>query len=262
MRITVLLIGLAMAVPAAAQDGPRFCPNRPDLGTSTCTTDRGRVLVEMSAVDLERDRGGGERHDTLLAADLLVRTGIGPSTEVQFGVTGFGRATDRVGGDRKVTSGMGDTRLGIRQNLIHPDGDGFSLAVEGYATLPTGRQPIGRDGASFGVTLPVAYEVDDRWDLAFTGQASVEKDEDGRGRHAVLMGIAGVGYALSDAVGVVGEIAISRDEDPGDPATRTFAAASIAWRVRPLVQLDLLVSAGLNRDAPDARMALGGAVLF
>ena len=265
MRIAAMLFLLsaaAMAGPAWAEDGPRFCPNRPDLDTATCTTDVGRVMVEVSAMDLQQDRGGGERHDTLLIGDLQLRTGIGPSTELQFGWTALGHEVDRVGGDRQSVTGTGDIRLGMRQNLLNPDGDALSIAVEGYATLPVGRQPIGRDGASFGVVLPVSYELNDTWDLALTAQASAEPNEEGDGRHAALSGIAGIGYAISDAVHVVGELAVTRDDDPADRVTQTLAAASIAWQVRPLVQLDMLVTAGLNHDTPDARIAVGGEVLF
>lgn len=260
-RIILALIGL-VATGATAQEAPRFCPNRPDLGASTCTTDPGRVLVELSAFDLQRDRSAGERHDIVLIGDTLVRTGIGPSTELQLSWAAFGYARDRAGMDRQRTTGVGDVRVAVRQNLLRPDGEGFSVAVEPYFTLPTGRQPIGRDGASAGLVVPVGIPLADRWSLGLTGQGSAERDEDGRGRHLALLGIVGLGYAVSERVGVVGELSVARDDDPADPTTQALAAGSIAWQPRETLQLDLLVAAGLNRDSPDVRVAVGGAVLF
>ncbi len=49
MNIRFLLLAVvtvATAVPVSAQDdSPRFCPNRPGLGSSTCTTGQGHVSV-------------------------------------------------------------------------------------------------------------------------------------------------------------------------------------------------------------------------
>lgn len=253
MRAVLIALTLAVATPAVAQEA-RFCPNRPDLGSGACTTEPGRVLVEMSVLDAERDPDG----DTTLIGDVLVRTGLGVSTELQIGWTALGLAR---GGSERAT-GIGDIRLGLRQNLIDPTGERFAVAVEPFVTLPVGRQPIGRDGASYGVVVPVGIPLNDSWDLGLTGQASAEPDGDGRGRHLALLGIAGLGYTVSEEVSVVGELSIERDDDPDDATTELLAAGSIAWRPRELLQFDLLVAAGLNRAAPDVRVALGGAILF
>lgn len=46
---------MTMGVPAHAEDEPRFCPTRPSLGGSSCTTEPGRVHFEISALDWQRD---------------------------------------------------------------------------------------------------------------------------------------------------------------------------------------------------------------
>ena len=242
------------ALRQAASPSARFCPNRPDLGSGACTTDPGRVLVELSVLDVERDSEG----DTTLIGDVLVRTGLGGTTELQIGWTVLGVV--RAPGER--ATGIGDVRIGVRQNLIDASGEAFAVAVEPFVTLPTGRRGIGRGEASYGVAVPIGLPLDERWTLGFTGQASAEGDADGRGRHLALLGIAGLGYAITDRVGVVGELSVERDDDPDDPSTEWLAAGSIAWRPRDLLQLDLLVAAGLTRASPDVRIALGGAILF
>lgn len=259
-RGALIALALLTASPTAAQATsalrrePRFCPNRPDLGSGACTTEPGRVLVELSVLDAERDGGG----DTTLIGDVLVRTGLGDTTELQIGWTALGVV--RAPGER--VTGVGDVRIGVRQNLIDPTGEAFAAAIEPFVTLPTGRRGIGRGEASYGVAVPVNLPLDDLWALGLTGQASAEPDADGRGRHLALLGIAGLGYAIDDRVGVVGELSVERDDDPDDPATELLAAGSVAWRPRDLLQLDLLVAAGLTRASPDVRVAIGGAILF
>ena len=142
-RLAVTLVML-VAAPAAAQEGPRFCPNRPSLDTSTCTTDPGRVLAEVSGIDWQRDDADGTRQDTLLFGDAQLRTGIDSRTEVQIGWTPLAQVrTHASDGSVDTVTGVGDVRLGLRRNLHNPDGSGTSLALEGFVTLPTGRHDIG-----------------------------------------------------------------------------------------------------------------------
>ena len=65
IRYTFAAAALLAAASAIAQDEPRFCPNRPDLGSSACTVEPGRVLAEVSAADWELDDGPDTRIDTL-----------------------------------------------------------------------------------------------------------------------------------------------------------------------------------------------------
>lgn len=253
---------VAAGASAGAQEAPRFCPNRPDLGASTCTTLPGEVQVELSGVDWTADRRGGTREDRVGYGDTLVRLGVGAATELQAQWTPFVTVRTRAGGAVSTRRGVDDVRLAVRQSIANSDGAGLSFAIEPFAVLPVGRSGIGDGDWSAGVQVPVSYELAPRWDLGFTGQASAQADGDGRGRHLNLTGVVGLGHALSDAVGVTGEIYVERDEDPAGAATLVQAAASLAWQPGARTQLDVLAVAGLNRDTPDLRLVLGGAWLF
>jgi hypothetical protein len=263
MRISVAALALLAATPAVAQDEPRFCPNRPDLGASSCTTDPGRVLVEYSALDWQRSDGGGEREDQLLAGDLLIRTGLDSRTEMQVSGILYGHLRARgAGGAVRVDRGIGDIRLAVRRNVLRPDGAALSIAVEPFVTLPVGARGIGAGDWSAGVVLPVNYDLGAGWRAGFTGTAHAAVDDDGDGRHFSANGALGLGYAISDRVGVTGEISVTREEDPFDPRTETVTAASIAWQPLDRLQFDLLAVVGLTRTAPDLRLVAGGAILF
>ena len=257
------LAAALLAAPALAKDEPRFCPNRPTLGTSTCTTEPDRVLVEMSGIDWTRDDRPGAREDTLLFGDLLTRTGLGANTELQLSWTPFGqvRTRDKATGAVTTERGVGDVRLGVRQLLMGPngEGDGIALAIEPFVTLPVGRTPIGDTAWSAGVVLPVTYDLSDDWALGFTGEATAVPGDAGRGHHLALGGTLGIGRKLSDRVSAVGELSV-RHEDSASAALVT--AFSIAWQPRSRLQLDALAVAGLNRAAPDFQLQIGGAVLF
>ncbi|HEU0045205.1 transporter [Sphingomonas sp.] len=258
------MIGLAfVAAPALAQEEPRFCPNRPDLGASACTTEPGRVLVEMSGIDWQREDTVATREDTVLAGDLLVRFGVGPNTEVQVGWTAFGRSRlrDKLTNAVDVVEGVGDVRLAVRRNLQGNSGGNLELAVEPFVTVPVGRAPIGAGDWSGGVVLPVGYQLRRGWSLLFTGEASAAPDEDGQGHHLAWGGTLGLGREISDQVSAVVELAASRADD-GAGETELVTALSFGWQPRPGLQFDILGVAGLNRAAPDLQIQIGGAILF
>ena len=258
------MLGLAVAAPALAQDGPRFCPNRPSLGESGCTTEPGHVQLEVSAVDWTKDADTDGREDTVLVGDLQARFGLTRSAELQVAWTPYGhdRTRDQAPGAIDRAAGVGDVQIGLRRNLKNPDGKGLSFAIEPSVTLPVGKRPIGAGTWSAGLVVPVTYDLSDALNLALTNDVQAAPDEDGDGRHLLLDEVVGLGVDLSEGLTAVGEVQMIRDDDPSGHETRWFAAGSLAWQPTKRTQLDVLVGAGLNRAAPDLRVLTGGAVVF
>lgn len=268
-RIALAVLGaLLVATPAVAQEGneaePRFCPNRPSLGASGCTTLPGQVHVEFSGVDWQRDDNDEVREDTLLYGDVFTRIGVTPHGELQLAWTPFGsvRTRDKATGQVSRQSGTGDVRVAFRRSLSHPDGEGLSTALEPFVTLPVGSDGIGDGDWSAGVVVPVYWQMDDKWSLSFTGETAAAVDDDGSGRHFDATGVFGLGYSFTDAVSATVEFSVERDNDPAGHVTRTLAAGSIGWQPTDRTQIDLLFVHGLNRNSPDTQVAIGGALLF
>lgn len=265
---SALLAALLAATPALAQqqgdDDLRFCPTRPSLGSSPCTTQPGHAHVEVSALDWQRDDTADSREDRVLSADLLTRIGIGQTTEVQLGWTAIGhdRERDKASGDIDETNGIGDVTLAIRQHLVGDQQKGFSLGVQPFVTLPAGRYPVGAGDWGAGAIIPVQFDLTDKLQGAFTGEVQAAVNEAGAGRHLAYNGIWGLQYKLSEKVSVIGELSLERDDDPSGHETHALAAWSVAWQPAKRFQLDAQAVAGLNRDSPDIRLIFGGAALF
>lgn len=265
MRRALALAAMLSAAPAWAQDdGPRFCPTRPSLGESACTTEPGHVHVEVSAIDWTLEKDSEARTDTILAGDFQLRVGVTPTSEVQIGWSPYGhvRTRDGASGEIDRTGRAGDVVIGYRQNLRNPDGSGLSFGVEPRVIVPVGRTPVGAGTWGAALVVPVTYDLTDTLNLALTNEVDAAPDEDGHGRHFALNEVLGLGYDLSDKVTAVAELQVERDDDPADRQTRAFAAGSLAWQPRHGLQLDVLVGAGLNRDADDLRILTGGAIGF
>ncbi|WP_174285981.1 transporter [Sphingomonas bacterium] len=258
------LLLMAAATPAMAQDEPRFCPTRPSLGGSSCTTEPGQVHFEFSTLDWQRDDRSDQRDDRIVAADLLARIGVGKDTEVQFGWTAFGhdRTRDKTTGQIDQVDGTGDISFAVREHLTGEKGKPFSAGIQAFVTAPTGRYPIGAGTWSAGGIIPVQYNLTEKLAVDFTGEADAAANQSGAGRHLAYSGIGGLRYKLTDDISLYQELSVERDNDPSGHETHLLAASSIAWRPTKRFQIDLLGAFGLNRDTPDVRVISGGAILF
>jgi len=250
---------IALAAPAGAQELRDLCPTRPGLGTAPCIVDNHRSIVELGIADwtLERDRTS--RTDTITAADILVRYGVGQSSEVQIGWTAFGRIRerDRASGDSAVRSGAGDVVVAYKRSLSNADGGGFSVAVQPFVSLPAGRSQIGTGDWGAGLLLPMSFEVSDAVQVQLTSEVDAAVDGDGHGRHLAYGNVIGLGINLTNRLNATFELAVSRDRDPSGSATEGFGAVSMAWQAAEHLQLDTGVIAGLNRHSADVELYLG-----
>lgn len=256
-----IIMGIAVCTlsAAAAADMREYCPDRPGLGTPSCTIDRGHASVEIGLADWSLDRSAAERDDTLLIGELLVRYGIGDHAELQLGWTGFGREIerDRLTGVRSKDRGAGDLTVAVRRNLLHPDGSGFSVALMPFATLPVGREPIGAGDWGAGLRVPLSYELDDRFSIELVPEADAAVDADGAGRHLSYGGVAGLETKVGAALTATAEVQFVRDRDPAGHESRQLAGLSLAWQPRDNLQLDIGANGGLDHHAPDVELYFG-----
>jgi hypothetical protein len=265
MRILVpfALLALAAAAPAAAQPKLRdFCPDRPGLGTPPCTFDPGHGDVEVGLVDWTLDRRPGSRTDTFVLGDTLVRYGLTPTTELQLAWTSFGTQRQRDASGVSRSSGTGDVRIAVRQNLQHPDGSALSVAVMPYLGLPTGGQAIGAGTWRAGTLLPVTYQLPHGFQLDFTGRIEAEPNQSRRGRHLAYGGIFGLDMPVAKAVTGTFELSVQRSLDPAGHSTPMVGAFSLAWLARPSLQLDVGANRGISGGAPDWELYAGIAKRF
>lgn len=259
----MLAAALAAFAPALAAEARDLCPDRPGLGTPTCTVEPGRVVLEFGLADWTRDSDAGQRSDTILTGDALLRVGLTSSLEAQIGWTALGtvRERDRASGSVEHVTRAGDMRLALRQNLRNPDGTGFSLAVMPYATLPVGGRVIGAGDWGAGLSMPLSVEAGEV-SIAITPHVDAAVDSDGDGRHLAFGTVAGIGFDLSDAVSVAAELSLTSDRDPAARATEALAGLSAGWQADADSQWDIGVHAGLNRDSPDMQLYFGFARRF
>lgn len=261
-----LLAGAVRAPMAAAQEagdaasGQRpYCPERPGLNTPPCTMAPGALSIEAGLADWTRESDAQSVTRTLTGGDMLIRYGIATHAEVQLGWTAFGqvRERDRASGAVDRQSGTGDVTLGVKRNLIDPDGEHASVAVAASFTLPTGGQAIGAGDWGAGVRVPVAIPLNDAVTLEATPEIDAAVDEDRHGRHAAYGLAAGIGWDVSDRLNLTFEGQAMADRDPAGHQTPLLAALSAALALGDNAQVDVGAVVGVNHDAPDVEGYVG-----
>lgn len=255
VRHAVLALGL---IGAPAWAGERdLCPERPGLDTPPCIVDAGRGVAEVSAIDWTRDRQAGAQTDTVLVGDALVRVGLTGTLEAQMGWTAYGhvRARDALG--MASRSGIGDVTAALKFSVLHPDGNGISIALKPYVTLPAGGVAIGAGTWGGGVLVPISFDLGLGLQLALTPELDAAPDQDRSGRHLAFGSAAGVQGQIGEAVSFAIEAQIIRDHDSSGHSTQALGEVSLAWQPGRNVQFDVGAVAGLNHASPDLELIVG-----
>ena len=258
MRIVLtVLAGLAFAGAARAEDRG-FCADRPGKGSPPCVLDKGRFQAELGGVDAAFARGGGVSVDDVAYGGLELRLGLSSTVEGQLSWTPYERARTSDHGAVSTLSGAGDLGLALRWSLRNPAGDGLSIALQPYATAPTGAAGLGSDRWQGGMIAPMSIPLSGDWSLSLSPQVETWEDAGGSGRHAGYAVAGGVGRAVGP-VSLGAELWVDRDEDPSGHVTQASFDLTAAWTPKGLVdvQLDASAYVGLNRRTPDLELVLG-----
>lgn len=254
------LAAFALLLPGAAWAEDRsYCPTRPSLGTTACTIAPKHVSVETAITDWTLDNQPDQRTDTVLLGDTLVRIGVTDRIEAQFGWTPYGHVRTRDKTTQAVdTAGrVGDATFGFKANLLHPDGNGVSIAVQPFVSLPIGRTPVGAGDWSAGVLVPATVDLSKKVNLVTTSEVDAAANRSGHGGHIAYSEVVGLGVKVLRHVTFTLDSQVLRDEDPAEKTTQWLGSASLAWKARKDLQLDLGAVAGLNRAAPDMEVYVG-----
>lgn len=248
-------------VSASARD---YCPDRPGIDTPPCVIDIGHWSTEASIADWSKASSPDAVSEAILLGDLALRTGIADHTEARVAWTAFAhlRSRDRASGAVQNRTGTGDVTLGIKRNLIDPDGKSLSIALLPSVTLPTGTQAIGAGDWGAGLQVPVNIRANGYVSLMLTPEIDAAVDSDRSGRHLRYGTAGGIAFALRKNFDIEIESAITRDRDPAGGSTQAVAAFAAGLTIGADTQVDVGSEFGLTPQSPDAHLYFGIARRF
>lgn len=258
---SMMAVGSVFIAIAAQSDEAAFCPERPGQTTPTCVMTDGDTLFESGLASWSRQRDSLSSQDQWIYGDHLLRHGIGHHTELQFGwrMLVHSADVDRTTGTHAASSGTGDVTVGLLHNFSSPDGP---VALQVFASLPTGHHPGGAEDWGAGIRLPLGVALDGGWTLGLTPEIDAAVNASGRDRHALLGGAVGIGHDITEGLSASLDLAVFRDQDPAGHATTAVWSVTLAWQTGPDTQIDAGFAAGLNRHSPDRQAYVGFAHRF
>jgi hypothetical protein len=261
-QIALLVAGLAAAPMAARAEEPGalrdFCAERPGRATPSCIVDPGHWMVEVDAYDVVRSRDAGVIERVTTALSPHIRLGLTSIIEAGVVFVPFTetRTSDAFG--HATVHGTGDTTVNLKISLKNPGGDGPSVAILPFVSIPTAQHSLGLGGFQGGVIVPVALSLPAGFGLTLDPEVDAIRNGHGGTGAAYTMAASlshGLGTGFTGGV----EIWASQFRTPGSWERLATADASLAWipAKRPNLQLDGGVNLGLTHHTPKTQAYVG-----
>jgi len=254
------LLALFLTGPAWADDEP-IATDRPDFVESSDVVGKGRFQIETSLA-WERDRAGGVKA-RLASTPTLLRIGVGNTWELRFETDGRLRLRAEEAGVTTRERGWSDLAAGVKWHqrdgdeeagtpglawLLHVDMDSGSGAFRGQGLRPSLR-------------FVAEWELAGGWSAGLMPGLYRDRDEDGR--HFVGAMLAGVvGKSLTDQLRGFVELSGQQLASRRHGGSVVTLDAGLAYLLERNLQLDMAVSHGINKNAPDLSWTVGLSARF
>lgn len=250
-KITLVLAS-TISMGSMAAD---FSFDRPGTGFSTGIAPVGHLAWEQSLPDAtytQTKNGDAQAKTVTLSSDLLLRTGLTPSMELQLGVQGSGWTQTKYQGEKSHDSGFGDVTIGLKKAIDLKD-DKLSMAILGRALIATGNDGFSEEHDIYSIGSSLAYQYND---LLNTGMTINYEVQDG---HWAMTAIPTLGYQIAGKLSGFSEFVYRKAESQD----YEYALGSgLIYALNDRAQLDASIGVDLNGDDRRYNAGLGFAFLF
>ena len=247
----IFAVALALCTGAAhAQDSIQA--DRPDFVESSKVVGKGRVQLETSAL-LERDHGEGR--ERTLSTPTLLRIGIAEAFELRVETDGRMVRHRSEDGARVSEAGYGDTALGLSWHALDAEGSRPSVGVHLAAELASGSRAFRGEGVRPSLRVTGEWDLPNELTLGVMPGIGVDRDETGRYRYGIL-GIV-LEKELGERLKGLVELALPRIARGKHGGTEARFDVGAAYLLSKDVQVDAMLSRGLNSRTPDIAFTIG-----
>jgi Putative MetA-pathway of phenol degradation len=224
--------------------------DRPDVTESAYSVPPGRVQVEMSFFDYEREANRGTSAETWVYGQFNLKYGLTAVSDLQLVLDAYTEA--------ESDAGFSDVTLRYKHNLWGNDGGRSALALLPFLTVPT-QTAVGSQDWSCGLAVPYARDLGHGLNLGLMLELDAVADAETGGHDLAVLTSATLGMELTERWGGFTELVLTAGEDE---------AAALRWNtgltfaLTPELVLDAGLRVGLNRAAADLGVFTGMSVRF
>lgn len=176
--------------PTPREEMRELSTDRPDTTESPMSVDAGHLQVETDLFSGYLRYDGSWSGETLM--EINAKVGLTPFADLQVVFSTFEDHIDQSGNH---ASGMGDTTLRLKMNLVGNDGGDVAIGLLPMVTIPTGDGGVTVEQAQFGVAIPMGFALPEGFDLG----AMLELDavyEGGGAYHAEFLSTLTAGHEI------------------------------------------------------------------
>ncbi|WP_313032913.1 transporter [Massilia alkalitolerans] len=248
--------GLALTLGAAgvrAQDVIES--GRPDFVESSTVVGKGRFQLE-AGLQYERERGGAGR-ERILSTPAVLRFGVADTVELRVETEGRMNRHLRADGERSTDAGYGDTTLALGWHLVDAAAGRPSVGLLASAEFDSGSRAFRGQGVRPALRVIGEWTLPNGMALGVMPGIGIEREDAGAGRYRYgLFGIV-LAKSFGERLRGIVEVAlphIARGKHGGTEASFDIGAA---YLLSNDVQLDAMLSRGLNSRTPDFAFTIG-----
>lgn len=252
LKTATLVLVSSLSVSAMAAE---FSFDRPGEGFGTGITPVGQLAWEQglpSATYTETTIDGAKAKTVTLNGDMLLRTGLTPSMELQLGWQGPAWTQTKYKGDKEDDSGLGDVSIGIKKAIDLSD-DKLSMAILAQAVIATGNEGFTAEDDIYSIGSALDYKYND---LVNTGIVMNYAVQDGDWS---ITAIPSVGYKIAGNLSGFSEFvyhkAESQDYEYG-------LSSGLIYALNDRTQFDGSIGVDLSGEDRSYKAGFGVAFLF
>jgi Putative MetA-pathway of phenol degradation len=254
------LLAFTFASQTWASDDP-IATDRPDFVESSDVVGKGRWQIETSLAS-ERDRTGAVK-TRLASTPTLLRVGMGETWELRLETDGRLSLRTEESGIVTRERGWSDLAAGIKwhQRDGNEEAGTPGMAWLLHVDMDSGSGPFRGQGLRPSLRFVAEWEFAGGWSAAL--MPGLFRDRDADGRHFVGAILAGVvGKSLTEQLRGFVELSGQQLASRRHGGSVVTLDAGLAWLLDRNLQLDLAVSHGINKNAPDLGWTVGLSARF
>lgn len=257
MKPSTIFAAIAVALGAAgAQAQDEIVSDRPDFVESSTVVGKGRFQFE-SGLLYERDRSG-EGRESLLSTPTLLRLGLDDALELRVETEGRMRRHVSEDGRRSTDAGYGDTALGLSWHVLDGGAGRPSVGMLVSAEFDSGSRAFRGRGVRPALRVVGEWELPNGMGLGVMPGIAVERDDDHGGRRYGygLLGVV-LEKEFGERWGGFAEVALPHIARGRHGGTEASVDVGASYLLSKDVQLDAMLSRGLNSRTPDMAFTIG-----
>ena len=251
-QTTAFALASTVSMHSLATD---FSFDRPGSGFGTSITPVGQLAWEQSLPSVSYSKEGtadGYEKTTKIQTDMLFRTGLTNSMELQLGWQGPAWTQIRRAGQRINDNGLGDVSVGIKKAIDLQD-DQMTMAVLGKVSFATGNQGFRENQDTYTLGSTVAYQQNE---LLNTSMTMFYEMQDGRWSWTA---IPTLNYKIAGNWSGFSQFVYRKQESQHE---QTSLATGLVYNLNNRTQFDASFGVGLSGDVPDYSGGFGVSYMF